>query len=61
MSYISGFCESHYLCFPCISGRAVDVKDNRGWMPLHEAAYHGNTECLALLLKLEGRNQLLIQ
>ena len=29
----------------------MDVKDNRGWMPLHEAAYNGHTDCIDLLLK----------
>ncbi|XP_055879142.1 ankyrin repeat and SOCS box protein 3-like [Biomphalaria glabrata] len=32
-------------------GRPIDVFDNRGWSPLHEAAYHGNTGCLEFLLR----------
>ncbi|XP_013380839.1 ankyrin repeat and KH domain-containing protein mask [Lingula anatina] len=32
------------------SGRSVDVKDNRGWRPTHEAAHAGHTQCLELLL-----------
>nr|XP_012418951.1 PREDICTED: ankyrin repeat and SOCS box protein 3 isoform X2 [Odobenus rosmarus divergens] len=31
-------------------GRSVDVADNRGWMPIHEAAYHNSVECLRMLL-----------
>ncbi|XP_057627524.1 ankyrin repeat and SOCS box protein 3 isoform X2 [Chionomys nivalis] len=31
-------------------GRSVDVADNRGWMPIHEAAYHNSVECLQMLL-----------
>ncbi|XP_053408504.1 ankyrin repeat and SOCS box protein 3-like [Mercenaria mercenaria] len=33
------------------SGKPVDIKDNRGWQPLHEASFHGNTECLRNILK----------
>jgi len=32
-------------------GRRVDVGDNRGWTPLHEAAAACNIGCLHLLLK----------
>ncbi|KAH9515107.1 hypothetical protein Btru_019246 [Bulinus truncatus] len=32
-------------------GRPIDVFDNRGWSPLHEAAFHGNTGCLEFLLR----------
>ena len=31
-------------------GRSIDVADNRGWMPIHEAAYHNSVECLRLLI-----------
>ncbi|XP_030631346.1 ankyrin repeat and SOCS box protein 3 [Chanos chanos] len=31
-------------------GYSVDVKDNRGWNPLHEAANAGSAECVRLLL-----------
>ncbi|XP_014785902.1 ankyrin repeat and SOCS box protein 3 [Octopus bimaculoides] len=31
-------------------GRPVDVRDNRGWEPLHEAAFWNNTGCLQVLL-----------
>eukprot|EP00071_Canis_lupus_P008515 XP_005625750.1 ankyrin repeat and SOCS box protein 3 isoform X4 [Canis lupus familiaris] len=31
-------------------GRSVDVADNRGWMPIHEAAYHNSVECLRMLI-----------
>ena len=27
------------------------IKDNRGWFPIHEAAFHGHTECVEELLK----------
>jgi hypothetical protein len=33
------------------SGQRVDIGDNRGWTPLHEAAAANNTACLHLLLK----------
>jgi ankyrin repeat protein len=33
------------------SGQRVDIGDNRGWTPLHEAASANNTGCLHLLLK----------
>lgn len=23
-------------------GRSIDVADNRGWMPIHKAAYHNS-------------------
>lgn len=32
-------------------GRAVDVKDNRGWRPIHEAAFNGHPGCLEFLLR----------
>ncbi|XP_060577760.1 ankyrin repeat and SOCS box protein 3-like [Ruditapes philippinarum] len=35
------------------SGKAVDVKDNRGWQPVHEAAFHGNIACLKEILKCD--------
>ncbi|XP_050404908.1 ankyrin repeat and SOCS box protein 3 [Patella vulgata] len=35
-------------------GRPVDVKDNRGWTPLHDAAFHGNPGCLEFLLRQEA-------
>ncbi|XP_062979899.1 ankyrin repeat and SOCS box protein 3 [Elgaria multicarinata webbii] len=31
-------------------GYSVDVPDNRGWMPIHEAAFHNASECLKLLI-----------
>nr|XP_044993283.1 ankyrin repeat and SOCS box protein 3 isoform X5 [Jaculus jaculus] len=31
-------------------GRSVDVADNRGWMPIHEASYHNSVECLQMLI-----------
>ncbi|XP_073410132.1 ankyrin repeat and SOCS box protein 3 [Dendrobates tinctorius] len=31
-------------------GRSVDVPDNRGWMPIHEAAFADATPCLQLLI-----------
>ncbi|KYO23584.1 hypothetical protein Y1Q_0002230 [Alligator mississippiensis] len=31
-------------------GYSVDVPDNRGWMPIHEAAAHNSSECLKLLI-----------
>lgn len=35
-------------------GRPIDVFDNRGWSPIHEAAYFGNTGCLEFLLRQPG-------
>ncbi|XP_075452040.1 ankyrin repeat and SOCS box protein 3 isoform X1 [Ascaphus truei] len=31
-------------------GCSVDVPDNRGWMPIHEAAFSKSSECLRLLI-----------
>lgn len=31
-------------------GYSLDVPDNRGWMPIHEAAAHNASECLRLLI-----------
>ncbi|KAF1551289.1 Ankyrin repeat and SOCS box protein 3, partial [Eudyptes schlegeli] len=31
-------------------GYSLDVPDNRGWVPIHEAAAHNSSECLRLLL-----------
>ncbi|XP_006159078.1 ankyrin repeat and SOCS box protein 3 isoform X1 [Tupaia chinensis] len=35
-------------------GRSVDVSDNRGWMPIHEAAYHNSVECLQMLIHADS-------
>ncbi|KAM9601689.1 ankyrin repeat and SOCS box protein 3 isoform 2-T3 [Trichechus inunguis] len=35
-------------------GRSVDVADNRGWMPIHEAAYHNSAECLRMLIHADS-------
>ena len=32
-------------------GRSIDVADNRGWMPIHEASYHNSVECLRMLIR----------
>ncbi|KAM3930010.1 ankyrin repeat and SOCS box protein 3 isoform 2-T2 [Leptodactylus fuscus] len=32
-------------------GSSVDVPDNRGWMPIHEAAFSDAAQCLQLLIK----------
>ncbi|KAJ6667086.1 hypothetical protein lerEdw1_019090 [Lerista edwardsae] len=32
-------------------GYSVDVRDNRGWMAIHEAAFHNRSECLKVLLR----------
>ncbi|XP_032266885.1 ankyrin repeat and SOCS box protein 3 isoform X3 [Phoca vitulina] len=37
-------------------GRSVDVADNRGWMPIHEAAYHNSVECLRMLIHAAVEN-----
>ncbi|XP_020665581.3 ankyrin repeat and SOCS box protein 3 isoform X1 [Pogona vitticeps] len=31
-------------------GYSVDVPDNRGWMAIHEAAFHNTSECLKVLI-----------
>nr|XP_031531485.1 ankyrin repeat and SOCS box protein 3 isoform X3 [Vicugna pacos] len=35
-------------------GRSVDVADNRGWMPIHEAAYHNSVECLQMIIHADS-------
>lgn len=35
-------------------GRSTDVADNRGWMPIHEAAYHNSIECLRILIRADS-------
>ncbi|KAM5292626.1 ankyrin repeat and SOCS box protein 3 [Ctenodactylus gundi] len=35
-------------------GRSTDVADNRGWMPIHEAAYHNSVECLQILIHADS-------
>ncbi|XP_013373012.1 PREDICTED: ankyrin repeat and SOCS box protein 3 isoform X3 [Chinchilla lanigera] len=37
-------------------GRSIDVADNRGWMPIHEAAYHNSVECLRILIHAAVEN-----
>ncbi|XP_025930163.1 ankyrin repeat and SOCS box protein 3-like [Apteryx rowi] len=32
-------------------GYSIDVPDNRGWMPIHEAAVCNSSECLKLLIR----------
>ncbi|XP_075003937.1 ankyrin repeat and SOCS box protein 3 isoform X3 [Calonectris borealis] len=32
-------------------GYSIDVPDNRGWVPIHEAAAHNSSECLRLLVR----------
>lgn len=36
-------------------GHSVDVKDNRGWNALHEAAAAGHAQCVRLLLSASGQ------
>ncbi|XP_054035996.1 ankyrin repeat and SOCS box protein 3 isoform X2 [Dryobates pubescens] len=31
-------------------GYSIDVPDNRGWVPIHEAAAHNSSECLRVLI-----------
>ncbi len=35
----------------CFTGCAVDLMDNRGWRPTHEAAHGNHLECLQYLLR----------
>ncbi|XP_070654755.1 ankyrin repeat and SOCS box protein 3 isoform X1 [Bos indicus] len=35
-------------------GRSIDVADNRGWMPIHEASYHNSVECLRMLIRADS-------
>jgi len=44
---------SEYLCVP---GVDVNITDNAGWTPLHEACNHGSIECVKLLLKYVPAN-----
>lgn len=37
--------------------RPVDVQDNRGWRPLHEAAFHNHLFCLEKLLQHEATDK----
>ena len=32
------------------------IKDNRGWFPIHEAAYHGHTSCVKELIETAYKN-----
>ncbi|NXP78360.1 ASB3 protein, partial [Ramphastos sulfuratus] len=32
-------------------GYSIDVADNRGWLPIHEAAAHNSSECLRVLIR----------
>ncbi|NXN97510.1 ASB3 protein, partial [Rhinopomastus cyanomelas] len=32
-------------------GYSIDVPDNRGWVPIHEAAAHNSSQCLKLLVR----------
>nr|XP_012633250.1 ankyrin repeat and SOCS box protein 3 isoform X1 [Microcebus murinus]XP_012633251.1 ankyrin repeat and SOCS box protein 3 isoform X1 [Microcebus murinus] len=38
-------------------GRSIDVADNRGWMPIHEAAYHNSIECLRMLIHADSSSE----
>ncbi|XP_076464774.1 uncharacterized protein LOC143296629 [Babylonia areolata] len=42
------------------SGRPVDVFDNRGWSPLHEAAARGFSGCLEFLLRQRGDKEWIV-
>ncbi|XP_055970032.1 ankyrin repeat and SOCS box protein 3 isoform X1 [Sorex fumeus] len=35
-------------------GHSIDIADNRGWMPIHEAAYHNSVECLQMLIHADS-------
>lgn len=35
------------------SPKSLTEADRQGWLPLHEAAYHGQTDCVMVLLKGE--------
>ncbi|KAM6220676.1 ankyrin repeat and SOCS box protein 3 [Rhynchocyon petersi] len=35
-------------------GYSYDVADNRGWMPIHEAAYHNSLQCLLALIRADS-------
>lgn len=37
-------------------GYSIDVADNRGWVPIHEAAAHNSSECLRLLIHAGKEN-----
>ncbi|KAM6207571.1 ankyrin repeat and SOCS box protein 3 isoform 2-T2 [Sarcoramphus papa] len=37
-------------------GYSIDVPDNRGWVPIHEAAAHNSSECLRLLVRAAVEN-----
>ncbi|XP_032845372.2 ankyrin repeat and SOCS box protein 3 isoform X2 [Tyto alba] len=37
-------------------GYSIDVPDNRGWVPIHEAAAHNSGDCLRLLVRAAVEN-----
>lgn len=43
-----GDCELLYRLIQ--EGKPMDVRDNRGWSPLHEAAAHNSAKCMKVLL-----------
>lgn len=43
-----GDCELLYRLIQ--EGKPIDVRDNRGWSPLHEAAAHNSSKCMKVLL-----------
>lgn len=45
-----GDCELLYRLIQ--EGKPMDVRDNRGWSPLHEAAAHNSAKCMKVLLAL---------
>lgn len=51
--------DATYLKKLIKQGYSVDVRDNRGWMAIHEAAFHNRSECLKLLLHAGKENEFL--
>jgi ankyrin repeat and SOCS box protein 3 len=37
-------------------GKSLNQQDNRGWRPIHEAAFWGNSQCLRILLTQSNDN-----
>lgn len=55
-----GDCELLYRLIQ--EGKPMDVRDNRGWSPLHEAAAHNSAKCMKVLLALmEDREDINLQ
>jgi ankyrin repeat protein len=37
-----------------IDEKSIQSRDDRGWQPLHHAAYHGHADCIRFLTSLDS-------